>query len=262
MIDNRFKELRVNVGNSAKSIIDNILDNHYDPNNFAGKPEICIFCGSPKSLTKEHVMPKWVFQNDPIMFFRTNSNEIDQTFNKSTVPACKTCNTTYLSYIERHIQILLKQTDFDTSANESDLLNILRWMEIIEYKFHVLEFRRKYRASKSKGYEPILSNVPLSILRSNIRYSPYKATEQLRQSQKRVTIKNKEPRFHSLITFGLSDPESHFIHSMNNFLFFSLPQFNKALFYFFNEEFDDYAIATQEARRIIKEVYTKEKNDT
>jgi len=260
MIDDKFKELRIKLRHSSKKIIHNILDNHFDPENNAGLPDICIFCGSSKTLTKEHVIPKWVFESDPDMYFVTTSNQLSQTFNRSTVPACVKCNTTYLSYIEKYVQSILSRSDLDTSATYFELINLLRWMEIIEYKFHVLEFRRKYKASKKDGYEPILSNVPLSVWRRNIKDSPYKAVAELRKSQKEITVKNKDSKFHSLVIFGLTDPESHFIHSMNSYLFFSLPQYNKALFYFIKEEFDDYSTATEEARKIIIHTYEHEKN--
>lgn len=260
MIDDKFKELRINLRNSSRGIIQNILDNHFDPGNNAGLPDICIFCGSSKTITKEHIIPKWVFENDPDVCFVTTSNQLSQTYNRSTVPACVKCNTTYLSYIEKYVQEVLSKSDLDTSATYFELINLLRWMEIIEYKFHVLEFRRKYRASKRDGYEPILANVPLSVLRRNIKYSPYKAVAELRKSQREITVKNKDSKFHSLVIFGLTDSESHFIHSMNSFLFLSLPQYSKALFYFIKEKFDDYSTATEEAKRIVKHVYEHEKN--
>jgi hypothetical protein len=151
MIDDKFKELRINLRNSSREIINNILDNHFDPENNAGLPDICIFCGSSKRITKEHVIPKWIFENDPAKFFVTTSNQISQAFIKSTVPACLKCNTTYLSYIERYVQRVLSRDDLDNSATYFELIDLLRWMEIIEYKFHVLEFRRKYKASKKDG---------------------------------------------------------------------------------------------------------------
>jgi len=260
LIDDKFKELRVKLRHSSRKIIDNILDNHYDPENNAGLPDICIFCGSSDTITKEHVIPKWVFESDPEMYFVTTSNQLNQTFNKSAVPACLKFNTTYLSYIERYTQSIISRNDLDNSATHFELINLLRWMEIIEYKFHVLEFRRKYKASKKDGYEPILSNVPLTVWRRNIKYSPYKAVAELRKTQKDVTVKNKDSKFHSLVIFGLTDPGLHFIHSMNSFLFFSLPQYEKALFYFINEEFDDYSTATEEAKRILTHTYNHANN--
>lgn len=260
MIDDKFKELRINLRHSSRRIIHNILDNHFDPENNAGLPDICIFCGSSTTITKEHVIPKWVFENDPDIYFVTTSNQSSQTYNKSIVPACVHCNTTYLSYIEKYVQGVLSKSDLDTSATYFELINLLRWMEIIEYKFHVLEFRRKYRASKKYGYETILANVPLSVWRRNIRYSPYKAVAELRKSQKEITVKNKNSKFHSLVIFGLTAPESHFLHGMNSFLFFSLPQYGKALFYFINRKFHDYSTAVEEAKMIIKHTYEHEKH--
>jgi hypothetical protein len=255
MVGDKFRELRVNLRNSARKIVVNILDNHFDPANNANLPDLCIFCGSSERITREHVIPRWVFGSDPSMFFVTTSNEQSQTFIRSIVPACVKCNATCLSSIERYIQGILSRDDLDRSATYEELVDLLRWMEIIEYKFHVLEFRRKYRASKSRGYDPILSNVPLSVWRRSIGYSPYKAVAQLRKAQTEVTIKGKESKFHSLVIFGLTDPKPHFIHSMGSYLYFSLPQYKKALFYFIDRELDDYSAAAEEARRIIIHAY-------
>ena len=89
--------LRVDLRKNAKSIIENLVENHISRNiKNQSLPEICIFCGSPKNLTKEHVLPRWAFDNSVKRFFTTDINGFNQTYNKTTIPTCSTCNTEIL----------------------------------------------------------------------------------------------------------------------------------------------------------------------
>ena len=40
----------------------------------------CLLCGSKSNLTKEHVLPKWVFENDPKRTFTTDVNQLPQKY--------------------------------------------------------------------------------------------------------------------------------------------------------------------------------------
>ena len=145
MIDDYFKLLRKNFRLNGKTIIEHIIRNHFDPWNFSNEEDICTFCGEANKLSKEHVLPKWSFQNDPDRFFITEINESSQKFINTTIPACSICNNNTLSNIERYIKALFRDTNLQNDYYEYEQsLDVIRWLEIIDYKFHVLNFRRKW----------------------------------------------------------------------------------------------------------------------
>ena len=257
MIDECFKLLRKNFRDNGKVIIDHIKRNHFDPWNIANEEDICTFCGDEDHLTKEHILPKWSFQNDPDRNFITTMNNASQTFIKTSIPVCSTCNNNTLSKIEDYINDLFKYTNLkEDYFKYHDSLNIIRWLEIIDYKFHVLNFRRKFRRQQSKEYIPIFRNVPMSVMRMNIELSPYKALSQLRKSQARIQRKEKDSRYYSLVIYKSKNKQSQFFHSMDEFIFLEYPEYEMALFYFFKKEFESNFDAEKEAKRIIVDAYS------
>lgn len=259
MDDNLFKDLRKRVRQNGKEIIEHIVRNHFDPENIANEAEICCFCGSNNRVTKEHVLPKWTFENDPNEFFLTLINDSKQKFIQTAIPACNDCNNNLLSKIENHIKNLFLYVDLKNDYFEyEELVSIIRWLEIIEYKFHVLEFRRKFKIHKRHGYIPIFRDVPMSIMRIRIQLSPYKALSQLRKSQARLKRKEKDTRFFSLVFYRMKnrkDQQKLFFHSMDNYIFFQFPEYGLSLFYFYNKTFNSNYDAEKEALKIIQENY-------
>ncbi|QHT70150.1 hypothetical protein GXP67_27640 [Rhodocytophaga rosea] len=239
-------------------IIDHIKRNHFDPWNFAGEDDICSFCGKHDVLTKEHVIPKWCFQNDPDRCFETIINGTIQTFIKTTIPACATCNNDTLSKIERHINNLLQNTDLNTDYYDyEESINIIRWLEIIEYKFHVLNFRRKFIRKQSEDFIPMLRDIPMSVMRLNIEMSPYKALSQLRKSQARIIRKEKDSRYYPLVFWKSKNKQSLFFQNMDEYIFLEFPEYQMAMFYFFNKEFVSNYDAEKEAKQIIIKNYAQ-----
>lgn len=256
MVDEKFKLLRKSIRQNGKLIIDHIKRNHFDPWNFAGEEDICSFCGIDKDLTKEHVLPKWCFENDPDRFFETVINENKQPFIKTAIPACSTCNNATLSEVEKYINNLFRKTDLNSDYYKyEELLNIIRWLEIIEYKFHVLNFRRKFRRKKSENFIPVFKDVPMSVMRLNIGLSPYKALAQLRKSQARMKRKDKDSKFYSLVFWRSKNKQSLFFYTMDKHIFFEFPEYQMAMFYFFNKEFKSNYDAEKEAKEIITKNY-------
>ncbi|MCP9769224.1 hypothetical protein EGI22_15010 [Lacihabitans sp. LS3-19] len=256
MVDEKFKLLRKNFKQNGKLIIDHIKRNHFDPWNFAGEDDLCSFCGTDKDLTKEHVLPKWCFENDPERFFETVINGSKQTFIKTAIPACSKCNNETLSEVEKHINNLFRDTDLSNDYYEyEESLNVIRWLEIIEYKFHVLNFRRKFRRKQSTDFIPIFRDVPMSVMRLNIELSPYKAMAQLRKSQARIKRQDKESRYFSLVFWRSKNKQSLFFHTMDEHIFFEFPEYQMAMFYFFNKEFESNYDAEKEAKEIIMKNY-------
>ena len=251
-----FKILRKNFRFKGKFIIDHIKRNHFDPWNFADEEDICSFCGLNGKLTKEHVLPKWAFQNDPERSFITKINDTSQTFIKTAIPVCSKCNNCTLSKVENYINGLFRDTDLNTDYFDyKESLNIIRWLEIIEYKFHVLEFRRKFRRNKSDNYIQYLRDIPMSVMRMNIDLSPYVALSQLRKAQARIKRKEKDSRYYSLVIYKSKNTQSLFFHTMDEHIFFEFPEYQMAMFYFFDKEFESNFEAEKEAKKIILENY-------
>ncbi|MBW8323293.1 MAG: hypothetical protein K0M50_00880 [Prolixibacteraceae bacterium] len=253
-----FKCLRVKLRQNSKMVVEDVLSRHIPKISAKdkSKKEICIFCASDEDITKEHVLPKWTFEKSTEMFFITDINGSEQTYNKTTIPACADCNNNVLASIESYIISIFKGVDLlKTFFSNKDLHNIIRWLEIIEYKFQILEIRRKFTKSKYADYIPYLADVPISIMRENINYSPSKAIAQIRIAQKRITVKSKKEKENSLVIFKTKNESFHFFHHLNDFIFLELPEFKIALFYFYSKTFVNTKDAHEAAMKIIKSVY-------
>jgi hypothetical protein len=247
MIEQRLITLRKRIRKKGKFVTDNLIKNH--------NSNICIICGSKNSLTKEHVIPKWIFQNDPKEFFNTLVNEIDQKFSKTTIPVCFNCNSHILGALEHYLETLFRENLNDYKSYYSDdIEKIILWFELIDYKFHVLNLRRKFLKPKNGQYIPYLSNLPISIIQ-NIELSPSKIYSQLRGSLKKLNIKSKDQKINSLVMFKTTNKSFHFFHKTEKFIFIELPKYHVALFYFLNQEFKNTKEAYNSAMKIIKKVY-------
>ncbi len=259
-VSDNFKCLRVKLRKNSKMVMEDVLTRHIPKISAKDKvkKEICIFCASAEGITREHVLPKWTFEKNTDMFFITDINGSEQTYNKTTIPACADCNNNVLASIESYIISLFKGVDLQKSffSNE-DLKNIIRWLEIIEYKFQILEIRRKFTKSKYADYIPYLSDIPVSIMRENINYSPSKAIAQIRIAQKRITAKSKKEKENSLVLFKTKNESFHFFHHLNDFIFLELPEYRIAMFYFYSRTFQNTKEAYESAMEIIKSVYKK-----
>lgn len=256
-INLKFQNLRVRLRQNSKKIIDDALVRHLPKasTKHKSKVEICIFCGSKTNLTKEHVIPKWTFEKSPEKFFITGMNGSKQTYNKTTVPACSSCNNDLLANIENYIVNLFESVDLSKYFFSSiDVENIIRWLEIIEYKFQILEIRRKFNKHISSKYIGYIADIPISLMRDNI-ISPAKAMCEIRKSQKRVTEKSKYKKTNSLLIFKTTNKVFHFFHQMNDYIFIELPQFEIALFYFYTQEFEESTLCHNKAMEIIQRVY-------
>lgn len=257
-INIKLKKLRVKLRQNSKKIMDDVLERHV-PNislKEKSKKEICVFCANETGLTKEHVLPKWVFENCTKKFFVTDINGSEQTYNKTTIPACSNCNNDLLGNIEKYIISTFENIDLSSAFfNHDEIHNIIRWLEIIEYKFQLLEIRRKFFKSKNLENSSYFRNIPISIMRANIDYSPDKAVSQIRLAQKRVTTKSKFNNENSLVIFKTKNESFYFFHHLNDFIFLELPKYRVALFYFYSKEFENNEIAKNEAMKIISSVY-------
>lgn len=257
-IDLIMRTFRVKTRQNSKKIMDDVIVRHVPNLNskYKSKIEICVFCGTRDSLTKEHVLPRWAFGKSTEKFFITDINKSEQAYNKTTVPACAECNNSRLASVENYIISLFKKTNLkDTFFNKNEIQNIIRWLEIIEYKFQILEIRRKFIKTKDIPHISCFRDIPISVMRKSIDYSPYKAIAEIRYSQKRMTIKDKSLNENSLVIFRTKNESFYFFHHMNDFIYLELPEFKIALFYFYNRTFNTSREAYLEAMDIIESVY-------
>lgn len=258
-IDSKLRLLRTIVRKNSKTFIDHIIETKVARNISkakAAKEEICVFCNSSNLLTKDHVIPRWAFEKSTENFFITDVNGSNQTYNKTTVPACTKCNNDWLAHLESYIIDLFKNTDWGKAFfSDQEIQNIIRWLEIIEYKFHVLEIRKKSISSKQGGFRPYLADFPLSVMRASKDYSPSKVVSEIRLSRRRITIKSKIKNINSLVVFKTKNKHFSFFHNMNEFMFLEMPQHKIALFYFYNKTFETNLAAYTEAMEIIHSIY-------
>lgn len=233
MIHSKSKTLHRITKENFKIIIDFIKNTHIHQKELKITEDICYFCWSDKELTREHVMPKWTFEWSTEKNFSTNINGLSQSYIKTTIPACSSCNNTILSLIELNINRIFSEKNLQNSyLSNSNLEDIIIWLETIDYKFHILNTRRTFLTSKEHWYIPYLSYIPLIVMQPNIDYSPSRSITAIRHSLKRLGIKNKIKSINSLVIFESKNTNFYFFHTMNEFIFIELPQYKIALFYF------------------------------
>ena len=166
-MENRLQSLRTITRKNFKTIISHVVETNIkrQPNKQKNNHlDICVFCGSTDNLTKEHVIPRWTFEGSTDKFFITNINGLQQTYNKTTIPACSTCNNDRLGFLELYINNLFAEVNLEKSYfSHLELENIIRWLEIVDYKFQILNARRLFLRSKEKGYIPFLADFPISV---------------------------------------------------------------------------------------------------
>ena len=120
----------------------------------------CVFCGSTESITQEHILPKWVFESEHKHFFTSDVNELGQRYIGATLPACWRCNSVILNGIEQYIQKTLAEVDLvNRWYTDEEWDDVIRWLEIIDYKFQVWDIMTKFswRTRKQAIYRPLLS---------------------------------------------------------------------------------------------------------
>jgi len=253
------KSLRTLIRKNFKTIIYNVIETKIVRKAKKTKKQpqdICMFCSSTENLTREHVIPSWTFEGNPKKFFTTSINGLNQTYNKTTIPVCAVCNNERLNTLEIYVNKLFAEIDLKTTNfTDSEIENIIRWLEIIDFKFEILNAKRRFLSSKKNGYIPYLADFPIAVLNPNINYSQSKAVTGIRRALRRLTIKDKHVKHNSLIILGTSNRNFHFFHAMGNFIFIELPQYKKAIFYFYNRTFSNSSSAKREAKKIVDTNY-------
>jgi hypothetical protein len=254
--------IRTNARKNFQIIISHLENYYLNRENGKAKSRpakpLCLFCGADQAITKEHVLPRWAFEKHPGRKFKTTINGLSHKYNQTTLPACATCNNALLSRLEKEILQLFSNNNLQHDFfQDEDLIRILRWLEILDYKFQVFSLVTKFNAVAGHGNIPFLEDFSLSVLDPNIEYSPAKVMRNLRTALKRITVRAKQKNINSLVIFKSSNPEITFFHKNNNFIFLELPQHRIAVFYFYERTFIDVYEARDAAMECINNHYNK-----
>lgn len=248
-LDSKLIRFRKKIRLNSSKITTTIINEH--------TANLCIFCGETENLTREHVIPQWIYNHCTKRTFITTTNGSSQTYNKTTVPACEDCNTKILGDLERSLKheferIDVRKNEFTTKTME----HIILWLETLEYKFHVLDLRRTLNRVEGAAYIPYIGKMPISMFQAPLDTSPAKVFSNLRSSLKVLSIKSKANRLNSLCILYTKNTSFHFFHSTNNYIFIELAEFNVAFFYFFKETFTNQQDAQAAAKKIVEKEYS------
>ena len=254
-VEEKFLKLRIIARKHGKHVMNKLFDD-YVTGLFTNKIiTSCILCGAEENLTKEHVLPKWVFESNAKHSFTTDINQLSQTYISATLPACRNCNSDLLNSIERYIQKTLSQVDLEKRYySPEEWENIIRWLEIIDFKFQVWDITTKFLAHKKAGYIPALADFSIAFMRD---MSIRSVTSKSRLALKRIATKDKGKRLNSLIVGRTIKKTFHYFHKSGQFIHLEIPTYNKAFFYFYEKEFKTDKTAKKEAMKIINSVYGK-----
>jgi hypothetical protein len=247
-LNKKLVEFRKKIRANQTKVITSIIDDH--------SVNICVFCGETENLTREHVIPQWVYERCTKRTFITTTNKNAQTYNKATVPACKNCNNSILGELERFLTHKFNDVDLQNEYFTNDEINkIILWLEIIEYKFHVLNLRRNLNKVQGVEYIPYIGKMPIAMFQGPLEQSPSKVFSNLRNALKTLALKPKAVKHNSLCILRTTNPDFHFFHSTNNFIFIELAEYNVAFFYLYKQEFATSAEAAALAQEIVQREY-------
>jgi hypothetical protein len=254
------RAIRVNARCNKRVILNFLFESYlYGENGGAKKrpsQQVCIFCAATDNTTSEHVLPRWVFDKDPHRFFNTPINGFSHKYYQTTVPACRICNNDLLGTLERRIgQLFLAHKQHQNFFNDEQRTDVIRWMEILDYKYQVFDLITRFRAIKGVGAIEYLSDFPLSVLDPKIDYSLKQVKRNLRQAIHRISMKFKGEKINSLVTFKTKNTSMHFFHKNNNCVFLELPKYGLALLYFYEKTFANEIAAKDAAMEVINQHY-------
>jgi len=260
-IDSKLLEIRKIARERGSYVMRKLFDDYLT--GYIDKVRIpsCSFCGSEENLTKEHIIPKWVFESDSHSSFNSDVNQLDQSFIKATIPLCSKCNSDLFNSIERKVKKMVTEVDLNiTGYSPEDWIILIRWLEIIDFKFQVWDLRTDFKKHKKSDYIPSLANFSIAFMRD---FSIRKITKQTRQSLKRIATKDKSNRISNLLVGTTKNKGFNYFHTSGEFIFIEIPAYNKLFFHFYEKEFKNENQVSREAMKIISEVYdTQNSKDT
>lgn len=245
-MDENQKVLRKKIKESQFVVMERFIRDH--------SCSVCLFCGSEKNITKEHVIPQWAFESKTEQTLVNKTNEQSQSYMHLTVPACWHCNSVLLSSLEDYLRRLFSETEIKDFSNEN-VDYIIWWLQSIGYKLQVMDLRKKFLRHKAAPYIPYLADIPVAMLRGAMNITPSQTFNMVRKARRELFSKRKTSKRNALVMFKTKNKSFYFFHKVDDFIYIELPQVKKAFFLFFNKEFVNINTAKDECWEIIKKVY-------
>lgn len=182
--------------------------------------ECCIICGTDKNITKEHLLPKWVFENDVKKSFFISPEDTLYSYRLSYLPCCKTCNSSVLGNFEHHIREILKKENKNFTISEKE--DIIFWIKYLDFKFKIFGVEKAcHRNTKSK------SNIGLwDKPRNNPKNFFYDLFDLPATTNSLIVSEPKQKNF-------------DFFYWKDHYFSITLPQCNVSIIYFFTNKIEN-----------------------
>lgn len=182
--------------------------------------ECCIICGTDKNITKEHLLPKWVFENDVKKSFFISPEDTLYSYRLSYLPCCKTCNSSVLGNFEHHIREILKRENKNFTISEKE--DIIFWIKYLDFKFKIFGVEKAcHRNTKSK------SNIGLwDKPRNNPKNFFYDLFDLPATTNSLIISEPKQKNF-------------DFFYWKDHYFSITLPQCNVSIIYFFTNKIEN-----------------------
>ena len=182
--------------------------------------ESCIICGTDKNITKEHLLPKWVFENDVKKSFFISPEDTLYSYRLSYLPCCKTCNSSVLGNFEHHIREILKRENKNFTISEKE--DIIFWIKYLDFKFKIFGVEKAcHRNTKSK------SNIGLwDKPRNNPKNFFYDLFDLPATTNSLIISEPKQKNF-------------DFFYWKDHYFSITLPQCNVSIIYFFTNKIEN-----------------------
>lgn len=182
--------------------------------------ECCIICGTDKNITKEHLLPKWVFENDVKKSFFISPEDTLYSYRLSYLPCCKTCNSSVLGNFEHHIREILKKENKNFTISEKE--DIIFWIKYLDFKFKIFGVEKAcHKNTKSK------SNIGLwDKPRNNPKNFFYDLFDLPATTNSLIISEPKQKNF-------------DFFYWKDHYFSITLPQCNVSIIYFFTNKIEN-----------------------
>lgn len=182
--------------------------------------ECCIICGTDKNITKEHLLPKWVFENDVKKSFFISPEDTLYSYRLSYLPCCKTCNSSVLGNFEHHIREILKKENKNFTISEKE--DIIFWIKYLDFKFKIFGVEKAcHKNTKSK------SNIGLwDKPRNNPKNFFYDLFDLPATTNSLIVSEPKQKNF-------------DFFYWKDHYFSITLPQCNVSIIYFFTNKIEN-----------------------
>ncbi|WP_342323505.1 hypothetical protein AAEY27_03330 [Kosakonia sp. BYX6] len=248
-MDKKFGILRNKIKRSQSYVMNHLTNNH--------QAKLCVLCGSEAEITREHVIPQWAFESDPDKFLISTTNNQSSSYIKTTIPACRTCNSELLGAFEDYLKRMLTVKHLN-NLNGYDYDCIIWWLQYLGFKLQVMDLQNRFLRYKGKQYIPFLAQIPVAMFWGDVDTTPNHTYRILRKARRNLMSKWKDGKYNSLMIFKSKNESFTFFHKVDEFIFIQMPQLKLAFFFFFNKEFEKHQQAHKESMEIIKRIWDSE----